>query len=214
MKFSPTDPKEVRKFFTLFYTVGALGMALTFTQPLFKMLIPYSLLLNFGYLAFFHKGALQLKDWIVFLFVFTAGLFVEIIGVNTGIIFGTYHYGNSLGIKFYGTPILIGLNWLFLTYSTSSMLQKTNLHIALKVVLSAMAMLAYDIVLEQVAHKLDMWYWHNQVVPIQNYAAWLALALVFQTILAWGKVKTDNPLSITILSCQFAFFVVLIFILP
>ena len=51
------------------------------------------------------------------------GFFIEVIGVKTGFIFGSYYYGAAMGIKILAVPLLIGLNWSILVYSTSLVVQ-------------------------------------------------------------------------------------------
>lgn len=45
------------------------------------------------------------------------GIFLEYAGVTTGKIFGSYHYGRTLGTGWQGVPYLIGLNWAALIFS-------------------------------------------------------------------------------------------------
>lgn len=47
---------------------------------------------------------------------FFIGMGVEMIGVHTGRLFGTYHYGSAMGSKFNEVPWLIGLNWFVLMF--------------------------------------------------------------------------------------------------
>ena len=49
------------------------------------------------------------------LFAFVIGLVTEIIGVNTGLLFGTYSYSSILGPKLFNVPLIIGLNWVMLS---------------------------------------------------------------------------------------------------
>ena len=54
-------------------------------------------------------------------------MITESLGVNYGLIFGNYEYGNNLGFKFFGVPFLIGINWIILTAisaNTASFLTK------------------------------------------------------------------------------------------
>ena len=53
----------------------------------------------------------------LWLSVFAIGMGVEIVGVKTGVLFGEYFYGNNLGLKILGVPILIGINWAVLTFA-------------------------------------------------------------------------------------------------
>lgn len=213
MKFSISDEKEVKKFFIIFYIVGIVGMALPFTLSLFTALTPFALLLSAGYLVYFHPNKKDIKTNLIFLSIFLLGYFVEVIGVKTGLIFGGYAYGKGLGLKILDTPILIGINWLFLVYTTACIVDKTKWHNSIKIIVASMMMLVYDLILEQLAPKMDMWSWTDNIVPIQNYLAWFIIAVLFHTMLKIGKVKLQNPLSLHILLCQFVFFVVLYFLL-
>ena len=141
--------------------------------------------------------------------IFLIGLIIEIIGVETKIIFGHYDYGRGLGLKIFHTPLLIGLNWLFLVYTTSSILESYKINDIFKIFLGASMMLIYDLVLEQVAPTMEMWTWKNDIVPIENYIVWFVLALFFHSLIKIFKVKTQNKLSFMVLVCQFLFFVVL-----
>ena len=47
--------------------------------------------------------------------IFSVGIFVEFLGVNYGLIFGNYEYGQNMGPKFLGVPFLIGINWIIIT---------------------------------------------------------------------------------------------------
>ena len=52
--------------------------------------------------------------------IFLLGLIVEIIGVNYSFFFGEYQYGNNLGVKFFGVPLVIGFNWVLLIILTGN----------------------------------------------------------------------------------------------
>lgn len=209
MEFSLTKEREVKKFFVIFYIVGTVGMLVPFTFQLFKFLIPFTLILNFFYLAFFHSNNNNIKTIIVLLFIFLSSLLIEIIGVNTGKIFGSYEYGRSLGIKVFETPIIIGINWVFLIYTSAEIVEKLKIKSFIKIIMSSTIMLMYDIVLEQVAPKLDMWHWENDIVPVENYIAWFIIAFFYHSVIKIFKIKIQNPLALIILSCQFIFFVIL-----
>lgn len=206
--------KEAKKAILSFYLVGTVGMLIPWSFPLFKMLIPYSLLLCFVFLAMFHRSKMDARTLFFSCFVFLFSFFVEVYGVATGIIFGSYEYGKSLGFKLFDTPVLIGLNWLFLVYTTSSLTQFWKMPFILKVLLPSFAMVLYDSVAEQVAPSMGMWHFEGGKVPIQNYLAWFGLAVVFQSLLQYFKIRFENPLSVFVLVLQFLFFVVLFLFLP
>jgi len=204
--------KEVKLFFIIFYVVGIAGLVWPFSFPLFVNLIPFALLLSFTGLAIFHPDKTIKKPMYIFAAVFIVGFIIEAIGVKTGLIFGDYTYGNSLGPKLFATPVIIGLNWLFLVYTTASVFEKTNFPAGFKVVFASAMMLLYDVVLEQLAPFLDLWHWDGGRVPFKNYLVWFVIALVFHAVFKVAHVKTTNKLSALLWLCQFMFFLILYFI--
>lgn len=198
--------KVISIFFVIFYSVGVIGMALPITFPLFIKLIPFALILSFVALIFDHSGKIDWKTILFFLSIYIISFTVEAIGVNTGKIFGYYSYGDGLGLKLFETPFIIGINWLFMVYTTAAVVEKWKLNSIFKIIIAASIMLLYDLVLEQVAPKLDMWHWKNEIIPFQNYTAWFALALIFHSALKILNIRTQNKLALLILVCQFLFF--------
>ena len=198
----------VAGFFVIFYLVGITGMLIPFTFPLFVKLIPLALLLStLGFLVF-HPNY-SVKTWLLFVVIYLAGFFVEVVGVNTGRIFGTYSYGESLGISIFNTPLIIGINWLLLVYLTSSTTELLKVSSGIKIFLASAIMLGYDIIIEPLAPKLDMWTWANNNIPLRNYIAWFVLALVFTSLVKIAGVKTRNKLAPVLLVCQLLFFIFL-----
>lgn len=202
--------KAVKAFFIVFYLVGVVGTWWSYTSPLFFNLIPLALLLSFTALLVFHEAKVTRNTIVGFIAIYLLSFFIEVIGVNTGLIFGSYVYGNSLGIKLFGTPLLIGINWLFLVYTASSVLEGFKMPVLAKIGLAAALMLIYDIVLEQIAPMLDMWHWENGLIPLQNYVAWFVLALLFQSLLKILNVRVQNKFAFFIIICQFLFFLFLL----
>jgi putative membrane protein len=189
--------------------VGIAGMLLPFSFPLFVKLIPVALLLSSVALVFFHS-TFNTKTLAVFTFIYLIGFFVEVLGVNTGIIFGDYIYGEGLGAKVFNTPLIIGLNWLLLVYITASVLENKKLLVPVKIILGAAMMLGYDFIIEQLAPELNMWDWKNNTIPVSNYVAWFFIAAFFHAAIQIFKIKTTNKLAPVILICQVLFFLVLL----
>lgn len=192
----------------IFYTVGIVGIANRSTGSLFTSLTPFALLLSAFLIAIYHEK-FDLKTIGTFALIYLLGFISEERGVNTGLVFGNYSYGDTLGVRINGTPLIIGLNWLMLTYLTASIVDYFKLNVFLKIISAALLMLIYDIVLEQLAPKLDMWTWENNVVPVQNYVAWFILAVIFQSILKIRGITVRNKISPLVFSVQFLFFLTL-----
>lgn len=58
------------------------------------------------------------KSLVIWTSIYLIGIGAEIIGVNTGLLFGNYSYGNNLGPKIVGVPPIIGINWIVLIFLT------------------------------------------------------------------------------------------------
>ncbi len=196
----------VRTALILFYTVGTIGFLVPSTFDFFKSIISYALIFNFVLLAFFCDHTTDRKQVLVFGSIYLLGMLIEVLGVQTKVVFGDYWYGDALGLKVAGTPLLIGLNWLFLVYTTSSLFEKYSFHWMIKVLLSSLTMLIYDILLEQIAPHIDLWYWKGQVVPFQNYVVWFVVAVLFHVMIVYFNVNTTNRMSKFILVIQSVFF--------
>ncbi len=204
--------KFVAAFLAIFYTVGVLGLSFAFSFNYFVKLTPLALLLSFVILLFYHKR-FKIKTGLIFTLIFLIGFGVELIGVQTKMIFGSYIYGDSLGLKILDTPLIIGLNWLLLVYLANSVLNGLKLNTAVKIFFASLILLAYDMILEQVAPLIQMWSWENETVPLQNYLAWFVLALVLSSLLSRGNINLKNRIAPVILICQSLFFILLLFIL-
>jgi putative membrane protein len=120
--------------------------------------------------------------------------FIEMIGVESGLIFGTYAYGEGLGLKWHDTPLIIGVNWVILVYCSSAILEQyTHWKSVVKILAASALMLLYDVVLEIAAPKMDMWVFNHEEVPIANYVAWFVIAALFHTVIKLLKINIKNP---------------------
>lgn len=200
---------QVSLFFVVFYAVGIIGLIVPYSFPLFVRLTLLALILSIIGLFVYHRSIKPKQDILIFSFIFFLGFIIEAIGVNTGRIFGNYQYGDALGLKLFNTPLFIGLNWLFLTYTGVSISEKLSGKISVQLLIAPTIMLVYDLVLEQLASKMDMWSWPNASIPMENYIAWWLIGFVFGCIFKLFKIDTRNPIALVLFLCQFLFFTVL-----
>jgi bisanhydrobacterioruberin hydratase len=198
--------REVKIFYAIFYLVGVLGLSFTETRPLFIRLVPFALILGFAGVLLFHEAKWDLKTLTAFVLVYISGFVIESVGVNTGLIFGEYIYGGTLGFQIFETPLIIGMNWLFLVYVSSSLTERLNSGRFISFLLPPVLMVVYDLVLEQVAPDLGMWNWKNEVIPLQNYIAWFVVAFIFVLVFRLLNIKTSNKIAPLIFILQFLFF--------
>ena len=209
----------------LFHTIGLVGL-LYFDKSFFIAATPINLLLSFALLIWTQTE----KNIHFFLFVlvcFVVGVGVEMIGINTGILFGDYTYGNVLGYKVKNVPLLIGVNWFIIIYccgiSINTLLMKAINRIAADTGKNPMAIKAlsviidgatlavfFDWLLEPVAVKLGYWVWNGDgEIPFFNYICWFAVSLLLLTIFHFAKFNKQNKFAVNLLLIQMMFFLVL-----
>ncbi|MDO8898630.1 MAG: carotenoid biosynthesis protein, partial [Bacteroidales bacterium] len=159
---------------TVIYMVGIVTTLLGHSDALME-LTPYNLVFATGLILYNAEGMNRVYlRW--FFLIAIAGYLIELLGIITGIIFGIYAYGEGLGIKLFDVPLIIGINWAVLVFSTAAILNKLKLPIWLKSAIAATMMVAYDILLEPVAIRFDFWNWEGGSIPLQNYIAWWLIA--------------------------------------
>ncbi len=202
------SPIIINRAWAVYYTIGVVGLALPFTHELFRKLIGFSILMSLVVMLLFHRGS-WMRLLIAASLVAVGGFMFELIGVNTGLIFGHYAYGTVLGPGFMNTPFLIGLNWFLLIYLVWLAMQQLSANRVTRWFIGAALMVGYDVFLEPIAIALHMWNWSNQAVPVQNYLAWYGLSFVFLAIFDLFKVRFRNPVALPLLASQTAFFVAL-----
>ncbi len=171
----------------------------------FMSLTPFNLLLTTGVLLAFHRG------WTPAFFLFCAvaalgGFFAEVLGVQTGLLFGEYTYGKVLGPKLWGTPFMIGVNWLMLLYCSCSLSDRLAGGIWAKAGLAALLMVALDGFIEPVAIALGFWTWTGGQVPAMNYVGWFAVSYLLAYIAFWLPFRKKNPMALPVLGLQWLFF--------
>jgi putative membrane protein len=194
---------------TWYFLVGIAGLVIPVTREWFIRAVPFTLLLSLVLLYLFH-GKITWRVVMISLLVFTAGLLLEMIGVATGLIFGEYQYGATLGIKIFHTPLIIGVNWLILVYCSMAIAGRYVDSPYFRSIVAASMMVVYDFALEPAAIRLDMWHWTGGAVPLQNYLAWFVIALALNYLAGWLKLPNrDNKLAGPLFFIQLAFFVVL-----
>lgn len=190
----------------IFHIIGFIGFALEATRPLFQQLVPMNLLLSVGLLGYFHTE--WNRKFVLFcLIIFTAGYGVEVLGINTGKIFGPYLYDTALGPKIWGTPPMIGVNWLMLVYIAGVTLQRFQaVPKYILALIGATILVTLDFIMEPVAIAFDFWHWLEADIPLQNYLAWWAIALAMLLYFFYLPSQKKNPLAVVLLLIQFAFF--------
>jgi putative membrane protein len=208
-----TLEKEHYALIVLFilHGVGVYGLNSAYVEW-FKLLTPLNLIISTGLVIAFHKGK-NTAFWLVVAGIYLTGFLVEWAGVATGILFGEYAYGATLGFKLFDIPLMIGVNWLMLVLATSSAVNKVPLPWFVKGPLAAVLMVFLDFLIEPVAMKHDMWMWQDGIIPTQNYVMWLVVSLVMCSVYFYVKFNKVNKVGAGLYLLLFGFFTLLNFTL-
>lgn len=187
---------------------GALGLSYEPVQSYFLLATPLNLLITAVLLFAFHPQW-NLAFGIFATVCFAVGYLVEVAGVQSGIIFGEYSYGPTLGLKVWDVPLIIGLNWLILVYSTGILAHRLTENMLLKSLIGSTLMVLLDFFIEPVAVALDFWEWASGDIPLQNYLGWFITALVLQFFFHLSRFEKHNRLAKYVIYVQLAFFIFL-----
>lgn len=195
----------------IIYLVGIVGI-LRPIHPEFIRLTPLNLLVSLGTVLLFHPQWSR-NTLIALSALFVLGFFAEVFGVNTGLLFGTYHYEEVLGWKIWGTPLMLGVNWTLLGYSCGVTVNQFLPHLKWwqKGPIAAALMVFLDLFIEPVAIEYNFWEWPGNVVPLQNYVGWYLVSLPLLSLFAYLQGQIRNKVAIALLLMQWIFFAILAF---
>ncbi|WP_337864866.1 carotenoid biosynthesis protein [Ignavibacterium sp.] len=196
-------------FLYLIYTVGVIGHLTTSLIIYMKLLTPLTLLLTGGLvlLTTIQSSKGNFIIWAVVTYIITFSL--EVIGVKTGVIFGSYWYGDTLGLKFLEVPLIIGFNWIMVILGVILLSKKIFNNKILLTISAALLATLFDFFLEPTAIKLNYWNWSDVMVPLQNYIAWFFISLLFTILYFIMKIKIKSDLPIKFFLTQLLFFIIL-----
>ena len=209
----------------LFHVCGLFGILFTSYKNWFIQNTLVNLLVMAILIVITHPK--KNKQFIFFLLVaFLIGFTSEVIGVNTGVLFGHYTYGNILGLKFFNVPLIIGLNWFIIIYCAGMITQSYENYMLKKlaekglgiskrmmitsfVVDAAFLVLLFDWIMEPVASKLGFWQWQNNAIPMLNYVCWVIISVLLLAIFRKLNQNSRNIFAVHLFIIQLLFFLVL-----
>jgi putative membrane protein len=196
----------------IFYTVGIIGLTNESTRTSFLSLSFMNLLLSSAILVISRKTSKN--HFILFLVLaFLVGMTAEWIGIHTGYLFGDYYYGENLGVKMDGVPLIIGINWGILTVCScnfTSLFIKKSLWFSSFV--SALLMMFVDVLIEPVAVMSDYWHWDSLNIPLYNYFCWFAVAFPLHFLYFKWRLNEQNKVTFALFCIIVLFFSILNFL--
>jgi putative membrane protein len=125
------------------------------------------------------------------------GLLAEAVGLATGLPFGEYRYGDTLGPAVLGVPLIVPAAWTMMAYPSlvvgrrlASAAGRTASRVAVTV-LGAWALATWDVFLDPQMVEAGHWWWLDPRpslpgvpgIPVSNFAGWLVVAVLLTAAL-------------------------------
>lgn len=109
------------------------------------------------------------------------GFAVELAGVATGRPFGHYRYSDKLGPRVVGVPLLAGAAWAMMARPAWIVAGRIDGRPALRAVLAAGALTAWDVFLDPRMAREGYWSWPGggryEGIPASNFLGWFGTGL-------------------------------------
>jgi len=190
---------------------GAIGMSF-FDRTFFMPFTPINLLLML-LLLILNERSIKGPFIGAFFVAFVVGMASEIVGVNTGLLFGNYAYGDLFGSKLLGVPPLIGVNWFCIVYSAyvvaGNVAKEGKSGNVYRALLTASIATVFDWIMEPVAMELGFWNWTNGEIPLFNYLSWFVISFLVAVLFGLLRLKRSNLFAPYFLVIQAIFFLFL-----
>lgn len=130
------------------------------------------------------------------------GFLVEAVGVAGGFPFGVYSYGDSLGPRVFGVPVVIPFAWTMMAWPAwlvASRLTHRRLH---RILVAGWALASWDFFLDPQMVTAGHWTWSDPVpalpgvpgVPLTNYAGWVVVAVAMMALMPGDRGGDDTPM--------------------
>ena len=190
-------------FLILVYISGSIGFVVNPT--FFSPFTPYTLLLT-CFVFLIHGPLADKKFLFAFFSIAFLGFIIEVIGVKTGLIFGKYSYGDGLGYKLLNVPLVISINWAMLICAGIIAVSSIFTNKIAVLIVAALLVTSIDLLIEQVAPKLDFWLFEGGFPSLHNYFGWIGVAFFTSYFFYPTLVKGNRTVSLIILILQIIFF--------
>ena len=191
----------------IFHISGLVGIIYSNASWFIKA-TPFNLLLSFALLIVNIEW--NKKLFLLVVTCFSVGMLSEIIGVKYGFLFGEYSYGNALGIKFNGVPLIIGINWCLLVFITGYISRFFFNSLIARTFLGIFLMLSLDIVMEPIAPILDFWKFKEGLASFNNYIGWAIVSFPLQLLFHKLNQNIESSFPFHLYILQFLFFTILL----
>jgi putative membrane protein len=206
--------KNVKKF-EWFLLAGFSGGAILVHYIPSLLQYSWASLLILSVYFIYHLFKNNPNNLILFFFISLSGFLAELVGVNTGILFGKYHYKDNLGLKIFGVPLMIGINWGILVFAgyVISLFITRNIWACFW---NGIICTATDLLMEPVAPILGFWEFADFRPGFYNYLCWFLLAFFLSFLLykysRFKKSPSLNKSALWVYICIVIFYLFVFFL--
>lgn len=171
------NKKNALILLVLMYLFGSFGFC--YCPNFFKPFTPFTIIFTcFVFIIYQYS----LRFLMCFFCIALIGFMFEVVGVKTGCVFGEYYYGSGLGVKIFQVPFVISFNWALMACSSIILAKKITKNKFVYSLIAASLATLLDVVIEQVAVKLDFWYFKNGIAGLHNYVGWFSISFIVSLI--------------------------------
>lgn len=178
-------------------------IALQIMWPLFdsqgRAVLTVAIVATFAATSVLHAGLNRGWVWAGY-FTVTCLVFawlIELVGITTGLPFGTYFYGDQLGFKLAGVPVVVVCAWLMMSYPALVISQRIvqtypgHRQAITAAAVGAYALTSWDFFLDPQMVAESYWTWNTggpeipgiPGIPATNFLGWLIGSFVLMLVL-------------------------------
>ncbi len=193
----------------VFFAVGVVGHMNAALRPMMTRLTPVALLLTAGVVAVpvVRERNARVAIWAIAACV--VGFALEVVGVATGALFGRYGYGDLLGPRLAGVPLIIGANWGVVSLGSASLASRVFRNPFATAALAGAVAAGFDWVLEPFAVSSGYWAWSGGSIPLRNFLVWFLVVAAFTFVYARGRPRLESWVASFAVLIQLTFFAAL-----
>jgi putative membrane protein len=201
------DKNIVNIVFFVFFLAGAIFHVVPYTLDMVKMLTPFTLIISAGFVLYHPMKNRKFQIWFFPTLIIT--FFLEALGVETGLVFGAYNYGATLGFKLFEVPVIIALNWVCVVFGAVVISDYYIKNKFIAALLSAILSTGVDYIMEPSAIFLDYWTWDGGDIPLLNYTAWFVISLTASIFYLFIKPEVRTDRATLMFKLQVIFFAII-----
>lgn len=135
-----------------------------------------------------------------------SALAIEILGVATGKIFGTYEYTDALGFRLLDAPVVIAMAWCVLLGYVWHGTSYLRYGVLVRATVGALWMTCLDLLVDPLAAgPLAYWRWIEggwyEGIPLSNFAGWFIVSFVLLLFLHQRRLRNSvaRAIGLTVL---------------